>query len=331
MDWSLIFRWGFLIALLTAAIRLAVPVVLAVLGEIITERSGVLNLGLEGVMIMGGVVGFLTAYHLENSAVGASMGELTSWVGLAAGMVAGMGMGLILSVLSITLHADQVISGVTLVVFGIGLSAYLYRQTFSSLTARVAGLETLPIPVLDQIPVIGPVLFQHDPSVYLTAAMVVVVWWFLFRTTWGLKIRAVGENPAAAETSGINVQGVRYAATLIGTALAGLGGAVLTVVQLNMFRDSITAGRGWIAVALVIFARWRPGLALVGALLFGLADGLQYRIQALSATQRGAGTIPYEFLLMLPYILTIVALLYRTGKRSEEPAALGRPYVKGAD
>jgi ABC-type uncharacterized transport system permease subunit len=172
-------------------------------------------------------------------------------------------------------------------------------------------------------------LFSHTPPVYLTAVMVVAVWYFLFRTTWGLKIRAVGENPAAAETLGISVQRVRFAATLIGAALVGLGGAVLTVVQLKLYREGIMAGRGWIAVALVIFAHWRPSLALVGALLFGLADSLQYRIQALSQVGRGAGAIPYEFLLMLPYVLTILALLYRV-KRSDQPGALGRPYVKGS-
>ena len=330
MNWSLILQWSFLIALVTAGIRLAVPVVLAVLGEIITERSGVLNLGLEGVMIMGSVAGFLTAYYLENGPMAGAGGEWSAWLALLAGMLSGVAMGLIMAVLSVTLRADQVISGVTLVVLGHGLAAYFYRQAFSSLTARVSGMEALPIPLLSRIPVVGEILFNHDPTVYITALMVVAVWFLLFRTTWGLRIRSVGENPAAAETSGVNVGLVRYSATLLGTALAGLGGAVLTVVQLRLFREGITAGRGWIAVALVIFARWRPGLALVGALLFGLADALQYRIQALSQVERGVGAIPYEFLLMLPYIMTILALLYRSG-RADAPAALGRPYVKGAD
>ncbi len=331
MDWSLILQWGFLVALLTAAIRLAIPVILAVLGEIVTERAGVLNLGLEGVMAMGAVSGFLVTYSLQNSPAGASLGPVTAWLGLLAGIGAGIGMGLIMSMLSITLRADQVISGVTLVVFGYGLSAYLYRQAMSSLTARVVGLPNLPLPFLSRLPVLGQVLFDHSPTVYLTALLVVAVWFLLFRTTWGLNIRSVGENPEAAETSGINVGLVRYVATLIGTALAGLGGAVLSVDQLQLFRQGVTAGRGWIAVALVIFASWRPGLALVGALLFGLADAVQYRIQALSEVQRGVGAIPYEFLLMLPYVLTILALLYRTGRRTDAPAALGRPYVKGEE
>lgn len=330
MDWTQLLHWSFIVALVTAGIRLATPVLLAVLGEIITERAGVLNLGLEGVMLMGGVGGFMAAYALEQSALGPTLGPACAWLGLAAGMVAGMAMGLIMAALSVTLKADQVICGVTLVVFGHGLSTYLYRQAFASLTARVAGLEPWPIPGLSRIPVLGEMLFNHDPTVYLTAALVVVVWLFLFRTTWGLRVRAAGENPAAAETSGINVARTRYAATLLGTALAGLGGAVLTVVQLKLFREGITAGRGWIAVALVIFARWRPELALAGALLFGLADSLQYRIQALSSqVERGASAVPYEFLLMLPYVLTLLALFVRS-RRSDAPAALGQPYVKGS-
>ncbi len=175
---------------------------------------------------------------------------------------------------------------------------------------------------------LGPILFTHDASVYLTVLLVAGVSWLLFRTTWGLGIRTMGENPAAGETSGLSVVRTRYVAVLLGTALAGLGGAVLTVVQLRMFREGIMGGRGWIAVALVIFARWRPGLALVGAMLFGLADALQYRIQALSQIERGMGAIPYEFLLMLPYVLVIVVLLYRSG-RSDAPEVLGRPYIKG--
>jgi simple sugar transport system permease protein len=215
-----------------------------------------------------------------------------------------------------------------LVVFGVGVSNYLYRQAFESLTARVEGMEPYPIPGLSKIPVVGDILFNHTPPVYLTVLLVGLVSFLLFRTTWGLRIRSVGENPAAGETSGVSVEWVRYAAILFGTALVGLGGAVLTVVQLRLYREGIIAGKGWIAVALVIFSRWRPSLALVGALLFGLADSIQYRIQALSQVELGSRTIPYEFLLMLPYVLTLVALLVRV-RRSDQPAALGRPYTRG--
>lgn len=327
MDWSLILNWTFMIALLTAAIRLAVPVLLATLGEIVTQRSGVMNLGLDGVMVIGGVAGFMVAFQFQSGPLVA----LSPWLGLLAGMLAGMVMGLILALFAVTLHADQVITGVTLVVFGNSMGNYLYRQQFSSLTARTNGLPPFEVPLLSQIPVIGDILFKHDATVYLTFFLVLVVSALLFKTTWGLNIRSVGESPAAADTSGIRVAGVRYTAVLIGAALAGLGGAVLTVVQLRMFREGIMGGRGWIAVALVIFARWKPGLALVGALLFGLADAIQYRIQALSQVGRGAGAIPYEFLLMLPYVLTILVLLLRMDRRggNQAPEMLGRPYTRG--
>lgn len=320
MPWEQILTWSFLIALLTAGIRLATPVLLAVLGEIITERAGVLNLGLEGVMLVGGLAGFMVAYAVEH---GAGLPLLGAWFGLGAGLLAGMLMGLLMAVMTVTFSADQVVAGVTLVLFGQGLTTYLYRQQFASLTARVTGLENWPIPVLSKIPVLGEVLFTHNVMVYLSVALVWLCWFLLFRTNWGLQIRAVGENPAAADTSGINVKRTRYASLLLGSALVGLGGAVLTVAQLHLFREGVTAGRGWIAVALVFFARWRPWRALGGALLFGLADALQFRIQAL-----GSKDLPYEFLLMLPYVLTLLVLLKRT-PRSDVPAALGVPYVKG--
>lgn len=329
MDWSAVLQWGFLVALLSAGIRLAIPVLLAVLGEIITERAGILNLGLEGIMAVGGLAGFTAAYYVENSLMPGTSSEFPAWLGLLAGMFAGALMGSLMAFLSVTLRAEQVISGITLVLLGVGLSDYLYREGLSSMTARVTGMDIYPIPLLSRIPVIGDILFNHTPPIYLAAGLTVLVWWFLYKTTWGLKIRSAGENPAAADTSGVSVEATRYAATILGAALVGLGGAVLTVVQLKLYREGIIAGRGWIAVALVIFARWRPGLALLGALLFGVADSLQYRIQALDQVGRGQGTIPYEFLLMLPYILTILALLIRV-RRGDQPAALGRPYIKGA-
>lgn len=320
MPWEQILTWSFLIALIAAGIRLAVPILLAVLGEIITERAGVLNLGLEGVMLVGGLAGFTIAYGLENTA---KLPLIGAWAGLGAGLLAGMLMGLLMAVMTVTFKADQVVAGVTMVLFGQGLTTYLYRQQFGSLTARVTGLVDLPLPVLSQIPIIGELLFTHNVMVYISVALVFCCWFLLFRTRWGLQIRAVGENPAAADTSGINVERTRYASLLLGSALTGLGGAVLTVAQLHIFREGITAGRGWIAVALVFFARWRPARALWGALLFGIADALQFRIQAL-----GSKELPYEFLLMLPYVLTLVVLLQRT-PRSDVPAALGVPYFKG--
>lgn len=320
MPWEQILTWSFLISLLTAGIRLAVPILLAVLGEIITERAGVVNLGVEGVMLVGGLASFMVAYGLEH---GAGLPIVGAWVGLGAGLLGGMLMGLLMAVMTVTFRADQVVAGVTLVLFGQGLTTYLYRQQFASMTARVTGLESWPIPVLSKIPVLGEVLFTHNMMVYISVALVVLCWFLLFRTNWGLQIRAVGENPAAADTSGINVKRTRYASLLLGSALVGLGGGVLTVAQLHLFREGVTAGRGWIAVALVFFSRWHPLRALWGSLLFGVADALQFRIQALGSKQ-----LPYEFLLMLPYVLTLFVLLKRT-RRSDAPAALGVPYIKG--
>jgi simple sugar transport system permease protein len=327
MDWSLVLQQDFIVSLVTAGIRLAIPVLLAVLGEIVTERAGILNLGLEGIMAVGGLVGFAVSYYIEASLLSGVGNSWSGWLGLLAGTLSGAAMGLLMAVLSVTLKADQVISGITLVVFGVGVSDYLYRQAFATLTARVQGMEPLPIFLLHRVPVFGKMFFNHTPPVYLTGLLVFVVWFLLFRTTWGLKIRSVGENSAAAETSGLSVDRIRYTATTFGSALVGLGGAVLTVVQLKLYREGIISGRGWIAVALVIFSRWRPLLGLFGAMLFGLADSMQYRIQALSQVEGGAGAIPYEFLLMLPYVLTLLALMFRV-KRSDRPAELGVPYLK---
>ncbi len=312
------------VVILTSGIRLAVPILLAVVGEIITEKGGVLNLGLEGMMLMGAMIGFWVTWLLENSGTIAINPTVAAWLGLLAGAGTGLLMGLIMAFLSVTLRADQVISSVMLVLLGQGLSAYIFRQQFADFAPQVTGFRTIPVPLLSDIPIMGPILFSHNIVVYLTGLIVVGSWFLLNRTTLGLNIRAAGENPSAAETSGLSVRNVRYTATLLGASLAGLGGAVLTVAQLHFFREGITAGRGWIAVALVIFARWNPWLAVVGALLFGIADAVQFRIQAL-----GAENIPYETLLMLPYVLTIL-VLFRGIKKTEQPEALGQPYIRGA-
>jgi simple sugar transport system permease protein len=313
MSWDALLSTAFMISLVASGIRLAMPVLLAVLGEIFTERSGVLNLGLEGIMAMGAFAGFAGGFASGNA-----------WLGLMAGLAAGALMGLIMAFFSVTLKTNQVVTGISLVILGSGLSAFMYRELFgiSSRPPRVEGVADLNIPVLSQIPVVGPILFQHSVVVYLAVLLVVLSWAALFRTTWGLKVRAVGEAPSAADTSGINVAHIRYVCVIVGSALAGLGGAVLSVAQMGLFVENMVAGRGWIAIALVIFARWRPSLALAGALLFGVADALQFRLQAL-----GFAAVPYEFLLMLPYLLTILVLV-GSSKRQAGPAALGEPYVK---
>lgn len=311
----------FLIAVLTSGLRLAIPIFLAALGEIITERGGILNLGLEGVMIMGALGGFMGTYYVEQLNIG-QLAPLAPWIGILTGILAGTAMGLVMAVLAVTLRTDQVVAGVTLVILGLGLTTYIYREQFSSLTARIIGFGELPIPLLSQIPIVGDIFFRHDIMTYLSSLLLVLSLLFLYKTTWGQNLRAVGEMPAAADTSGVNVTLMRYAAVLIGSAFAGLGGAMLIVSQLHIFNEGITAGRGWIAVALVIFARWRPELAFLGAFLFGIADALQFRIQVLNIP-----SLPYELLLMLPYALTILVLLAGAHK-SDAPAALGVPYFK---
>jgi general nucleoside transport system permease protein len=306
----------FLVGVLAAGVRFAVPILLAALGEIVTERAGVLNLGLEGIMLGGALAGFMATAWAEPLLPAG----LAPWLGLGAGMLAGMLMGLLMAVLAVSLRADQVVTGIMLVALGHGLTTYIYREAFGSLTARTVPMDPLRVPGLAEIPILGPVLFVQDPATYLSLAILLGVWFLLFRTSWGLSFRAVGEHPAAADTAGISVVRTRYSAVLLGSALAGLGGAVLTVGQLGLFKEGVTAGRGWIAVALVIFARWQPHLALAGALLFGCATALQFRLQALNLPW-----LPYELLLMLPYVLTLLVLL-RARASDGAPAALGRPY-----
>lgn len=320
-DWSSLLTLAFLTTLLISGIRLAIPIFLAALGEIITERGGVLNLGLEGIMLVGALAGFMTAYAVEQSATPWLVG-LAPWLGLGAGLFAGALMGLIMAVFAVSLQTDQVVTGIMLVILGQGITTYVYRQQFGSLTARITTIPSMPIPGFAELPLVGPIFFNLDPVTYGSLFLLLASLFFLYQTTWGLNIRAVGEHPGAAETSGVNVEIVRYAAVLLGAALTGLGGAVLTVAQLGIFNEGITAGRGWIAVALVIFARWRPERAFAGAFLFGIATALQFRIQALNL-----GAIPYELLLMLPYVLTLLVLL-RGDSRSTAPAALGKAYVK---
>jgi general nucleoside transport system permease protein len=324
MNWDLVLNWGFLVALFTAGVRLAVPILLATLGEVITEKSGVFNLGIEGIMSMGTFTGFAVAFLLENNTGMIAAGEFISWLGVLAGFLAGMVMGMLMAFLCITLKIDQLISGITLSILGLGISEYLYRQIFSSSNIRLQGMSVKPIPILSEIPIVGDLFFNHTALVYLSVLIVIVLSIMVNRTTWGLRIISVGEHPAAAETSGVNVAFVRYAATVFGAGLMGMAGAAL-VMQLKMFRTGITGGKGFIALALVVFARWKPKLALVGAVLFGVAESLQIRIQALGLKD----AIPYEFLLMLPYIFTVLVLIFSKNQYGDQPTALGVPYTRG--
>lgn len=305
-----LFQQGVIIGILAAGIRLAASYLFAALGEMFSQRSGVLNLGVEGIMLMGAFTAFYTTY---------TFGSL--WLGLIVGMVVGGMMGLIMAFISVTMKAQQGISGIGLHLFGWGLSSLLFRMTLGAISS-VEGFAPIRIPLLHQIPFLGPVLFGHNILVYMALILVPISWIVLFKTTLGLKIRAVGENPQAADTLGISVAGVRYLCVTLGGAMAGLAGAYLSIGLTNMYVDNITAGQGFIAVALVYFGRWHPWGVLIGSMLFSTVNALQIWVQVLGVE------IPYEFAVMMPYVLTIAALAFAL-RQAQEPAALTKPFERG--
>lgn len=301
---------GILLGVIATGIRLATPYLLAALGEMFTQRSGIYNLGLEGVMLMGAFTGFYTALVTGSP-----------YLGLLAGMVVGGLMGVVMGIVSITLKAEQGISGIGLYLFGWGLSGLFYRLYVGGITT-IEGLKPVKIPLLGDIPYIGSALFEHGIVVYLAFLLVPVCWFVLFKTAWGLKVRAVGTTPQAADTLGVSVDGIRYQCLILGSIMGGLAGAALTIGNSHMFADNIIAGRGFIAVALVYFGRWNPWGILVGSLLFSMADSVQLWVQVLGIN------FPYEMAVILPYVVTIFALAMTFG-RIWVPAALGRPFVRG--
>jgi len=302
--------------ILRAAIRAGTPLLLGTLGEIYAERSGVLNLGVEGMMIMGAVTGF-----------GITLTTGNVWLGLVMAALAGGLIALIHAFVSISLRANQTVSGLALTMFGLGLSGLLGKRYVG--TPLPFRLRAVPIPLLSDIPILGPVLFQHDPLVYLSLLLVPSLWFLLFKTRVGISIRSVGEAPATADALGVNVFLVRYICVFFGGVLAGLGGAYLSVVYAPAWIEGMTAGAGWIVIALTIFAMWSPTRALLGAYLFGWVKVLQYKLQP--PPPEGLGLSP-NLLNMLPFILTILVLLAGTGevmrKRIGAPAALGLPYAR---
>jgi ABC-type uncharacterized transport system permease subunit len=302
---------GILFGVLAAGVRLATPFLLAALGEMFAQRAGVYNLGIEGIMLVGAFVGFFATLHLGNPLFG-----------ILASLAVGAVLGGLMALVSITFKAEQGISGIGLYMFGWGLSGLLFRLYVGGITS-IKGLQPFKIPLLGDIPILGAVLFQHNWLVYLGYALVPFSWFVLYRTTWGLKVRAAGAKPEAVDTLGESVEGIRYRCLILGGAMAGLAGAFLTLAQANMFVDNITAGRGFIAIALVYFGRWSPWGILAGSLLFSMADALQSMIQVLGIN------FPYELAVMLPYLATIVALAVSFG-RVWAPAALGKVYERGA-
>ncbi|HEV8572769.1 MAG TPA: ABC transporter permease [Actinomycetota bacterium] len=303
---------GPLVAMLTVAVAAGTTVVIAAIGEIVAERSGVLNLGLEGMMLVGAVAGFM--------AVNAS-GSLG--VAVLVALAAGAVLGLLHAFLTVSLRANQIVAGLALTIFGAGLSALL-GQDVVGVPAR-ATFGRVAIPVIGDLPVIGRVLFQQNLLVYLGYVLSLALWFLLSRTRVGLHLRAVGENAATADAMGVSVVGFRYGAVVLGGALAGLAGAYLSLALTPGWNEGMTAGRGWIAIGLVIFSRWNPLLAFVGGCLFGLMESLNFQAQAV-----GIHISPF-FLGMLPYLFTVVAVVVASltgARRVGAPADLGTPYER---
>jgi simple sugar transport system permease protein len=309
-----------IVSILAITIRAGTSLLYATLGEIYTERSGVLNLGVEGTMMVGAATAFAVSYH------GGS-----AWLGLAAAILVGGLLSLIHALLTITLRAEQVVSGLALTIFGIGLASFMGQRLGPGGTTMVGlqgpSFQRIAIPGLSSLPVIGPALFTQDVMVYMLYVLVPILAFYLYRTQPGLHLRAVGENPAASDAMGVDVTGVRYVYTFVGGMLMGMAGAHLSLGYLQGWADNITGGRGWIAIALVIFATWDPLRAVIGALLFGGINAIQFRMQAMGTT------IPAPFLNMMPYFFTILVLVLITwrearGKRVGAPSALGLPYIR---
>lgn len=300
---------------LALAVVLATPLLLAALGELVAERAGVLNLGVEGVMLIGAAVGVLTAVNA---------GSLV--LAFAAALVAGAATGALHAFFAVALRANQIVAGLTLVVLGAGLSSFIGDSV--SGVPVVERLEQIRIPGLASIPVVGKAFFDQDVVVYLTIIALPVVGLVLKRTRVGATLRACGSAPAAADASGLSVAGIRWAAVIFAGALGGLGGAYFSCVYARVWSDELIAGRGWIALALVIFASWRPLVLLPGAVLFGFLDALNFQLQT-----QGVG-ISADWLGMMPYIFTIVALFVLGIRRRRggagAPAALGVPYAREA-
>lgn len=298
-------------AILLTIITASTPLVLAAIGELVCERAGVLNLGVEGMMVMG-AVGAFTAAHATGS----------PWIGMMAGMITGAVFSLLFGFLTLTLVANQVATGLALTILGQGLSAMIGEGLVGKPGVKMPSLD---IPVLSDIPVIGPLLFDQDIFFYLSIAIVAGVSWFLFKTRRGLVLRSVGDNHASAHALGINVIGIRYFAVMFGGACAGLAGAQLSLVYTPQWSENMAAGRGWIALALVVFASWRPWGVLVGGYLFGAVTIGQLHAQAFGIA------VPSQFLSALPYVVTVLVLVIISQNRRmtliNTPASLGKSFV----
>ena len=302
----------FWLPLLAAGIRIATPLLFAGLGEAVAERSGLLNVGIEGMMALGAFVGFAIA-----------VGSGNPWVGLLAGAASGMVAGLLFGCLTVLRGADQIVTGVVLNILALGTASFAYQMHFGSAHSvpELPTLSVLRLPWLSGVPMIGRPFFAQLPIVYVGYVLIPLIWFLMERTRWGLTVRAVGVNPEAVDSAGVDVWRVRLQAIAFGGAMAGLGGATISVAQVGAYVDGMIAGRGFIALAVVVFGGWRPERVAAACLLFGLADAFQLRLQ-LSGT-----AIPAELLVGLPYALTIVVVVFAAG-HAGYPAAINRPYPR---
>jgi simple sugar transport system permease protein len=302
----------FVTVLLGSGMVTAVPLLLAALGETVAERAGLLNLGIEGMMLAGAFGAFYVALQTASATAG-----------MAAGLGLGLALGLLFGFLAVTLRVNQVLIGLGLTVFAEGLTGLLFRELYGRQFPTLPGsLPRTPVPVLSNLPVVGPAFFNQQLLVYVAWLLVVVFGFLLARTRFGLEVRAVGERPLAADAAGVNVFKVRYLAIALGGAMAGLGGAFLAVGDLNFFVPGMTGGQGFIAVAIAMLGRWKPARVFLGALLFGMLRSLANGLQVVGIEARP------EFILMLPYLGIIVALLFLAG-RTSLPASLAVPYERG--
>jgi simple sugar transport system permease protein len=300
-----------LVSMLADGVRLATPIALGAMAGILCERSGVINIGIEGMMLTSAGLGFTASLYLQNSSLGLFFGVLSAML-----------MAALLAVLAINFKVDQIIAGTVINILAVGITGFTRRAfLLSNPYGAPSVFPVIKIPVLSDLPIIGPVLFQNQPIVFLMLILVFVIQFYLFRTKFGLRHRSVGENPRAADTLGIKVIRTRYLAVLAGGALAGLAGAWFSLETVGAFDDVMTGGKGFIALAAMIFGNWNPIGAFFGALLFGFADALQIKLQILETG------IPYQFIGMLPYVLTMIVLAGVVGKTTP-PAADGVPYEK---
>ncbi len=297
-----------------ASLRIATPLIFGVLGALLCERAGVLNLGIEGIFVVGAMTGWMAVW------LGAGL-----WGGVLVAAIAGAGFGLIHAILTVPLGLSQHVSGLGVTLFATSVSYFTYRTALPNVSSppRIEPFGALDIPVLSDLPFLGPVLFQQTALTWLAILMVAIVWYVLNRTALGVAIKAVGDNPASVDAQGLSVYGLRIGAVVAGSALMALGGAFLTMSAFDAFFFGMVNGRGWICIALVIFASWRPGKALLGALLFGAFDALQVRLQ----TEVGA-FLPSQVFLAAPFVLSIIALVI-AARSADYPRALLTPWFKG--